>query len=70
MDLIGNYVIRRKGNRENSHLKAVTMIDPVTRWFEISQYNNKIVISILNLIETMWLSRYPRTIEITFDQGS
>ena len=35
------------------------MIDPVTGWFEITQYNNKIVISIANLVESMWLSRYP-----------
>ena len=25
--------------------------------------------SIANLVETMWLSRYPRPIEITYDQG-
>ena len=41
-----------------------------TRWFKITQYNNKIALSIANLVETMWLSRYPRTMEITYDQGS
>ena len=46
------------------------MIDPVTQWFEIAQYNNKRAISIMNLVETMWLSRYPRLIETTYDQGS
>ena len=36
------------------------MIDPVTGCFEITQYNNKIAITIDNLVETTWLSRYPR----------
>ena len=46
------------------------MIDTVARWFEITQYNNKRVISIADLVGTMWLSRYPRPMEITYDQGS
>ena len=46
------------------------MIDSVTGWFEISQYDDKRAISIANLVENMWLSRYPRPIEITYDQGS
>ena len=46
------------------------MIYPVTGWFEIAQYESKIAISIANLVETMWLSRYPRPIEITYDQGN
>ena len=33
------------------------MIDPVTGWFEITQYNNKTEISIADLVETTWLSR-------------
>ena len=36
------------------------MIDPVTGWFKITQYNNKIMISIANLVETKLFSRYPR----------
>ena len=45
------------------------MINPVTGWFKIAQYEDKISISIANLVETIWLSRYPRPIEITYDQG-
>ena len=45
------------------------MIDPVTGWFEITQCYDKIAISITNLVETTWLSRYPRPIEIKYDQG-
>ena len=35
------------------------VIDPVTLWFEITQYNGKSGISIANLVETKWLYRYP-----------
>ena len=45
------------------------MIDLVTGWSKIAQYEDKRSISIVNLVETMWLSRYPRPIEITYDQG-
>ena len=36
------------------------MIDHVTGWFEKTQYDDKIAITIANLVETMWLTRYPR----------
>ena len=45
------------------------MIDPVTGWFESIRYDDKISINIANLVETTWLSRYPRPIEITYYQG-
>ena len=45
------------------------MINPVTEWFEIAQYEDKRAISIAKLVETTWLSRYPRPIEIMYDQG-
>ena len=46
------------------------MVDTVTGWFEIAQYDDKKLISIANLVETTWLSRYPRPIEIMHGQGS
>ena len=46
------------------------MIDPVTGSFEIMKYDNKIPISIANLVQTMWLTRYPRPMEIMNEQGS
>ena len=45
------------------------MIDPVTEWFEITQYNDKRAISIANLVKNTWMYRYPRPIEITYAQG-
>ena len=69
VDLIGHYVIRRKEKKEKLHLKAVTMIDPVTGWFEIVRYDDKRAITTANFVETTWLSRYLIPIEITYDQG-
>ena len=43
------------------------MIDPATVWFEVVLYDDKIEITIANLVGTAWLSRYPRPIEITYD---
>ena len=48
VDLIGPYVIRLKGKKENLHLKAVTSIDPVPGWFENVCYDDKIAITIAN----------------------
>ena len=45
------------------------MIDPVTGQSELTQYNDKRAMSIANLVETTWLSRYPRPMDITYDQG-
>ena len=59
-----------KGTERKSKSKAITMIDPKTGWFEVTQYNNTRAISIATLVETMWLSRYPRPMEITYDQES
>ena len=46
------------------------MIDPVTGWLEITQYNEKRAMSIINLLETTWLTKYPTPMEIMYDQGS
>ena len=46
------------------------MIDPITGWFEINQYDNKRAVSIANLLETTWLTRYTRPPEIMYYQGS
>ena len=45
------------------------MKDPVTGWFEITQYNNNKSMTTENLVETTWLVWYPRPVEITYDQG-
>ena len=45
------------------------MVDTITGWFEVVRYDDKRAINIVNLVETTWLSRYPRPIEIKYDQG-
>ena len=40
VDLLVTYAIRIMGKKENLPLKSVTMIDPVTGWFEITQYED------------------------------
>ena len=45
------------------------IINPLTVRFKISQHDNERLIYIANLVETTQLSRYPRPIEITHDQG-
>ena len=46
------------------------MTDPVTGWSKITQYDDKRGISIANLVETSWLTRYHRPTQITYNQGS
>ena len=58
-----------KGTGKNLNLKAVTMIYPVTGWFKITQYSNMRAISTVNLVETTWMSRYPRPMEIMYEEG-
>jgi transposase InsO family protein len=46
------------------------MIDPATGWFEIHQYDDKKSITVANIVEQEWFSRYPWPTQITFDRGS
>ena len=45
------------------------MTDPVTGWFKTTHYDDKIAIHIISLVETTWLTRYPRPMVIIYDQG-
>ena len=38
------------------------MINPVTGWFELTEYDDKSVIKIANLVENKWLTRYSWTV--------
>ena len=51
-------------------LKDVTMINPGTVRFGVMKHKDKQSTMIKNLVETMWLARYYRPTEITYDQGS
>ena len=67
--MIGPYKIERIG-QEDLELKAVTMIDPATSWFEVVQYDDKKAMTVANIVENTWLTRYHRPDICTMDRGS
>mgnify|MGYP003331710574 CR=1 FL=1 len=75
VDLIGPYKIPRKGSDKNGKKKkdltlwCVTMIDPVTGWFEMAKIKTKSADVIANVIELTWLNRYPWPTEVVLDRG-
>ena len=48
----------------------MTMIDPVTNWFEIAKINTKSSVEAQRIFDSMWLARYPRPKECGYDNGS
>jgi transposase InsO family protein len=70
IDLIGPYKIRRKGSTPDLICRCVTMIDPATGWFEIHEYDDKRSITVANIAEQEWFSRYPWPTQVTYDRGS
>ena len=46
------------------------MIDPATSWFEVVQYDDKKSMTVANIVENTWLTRYPRPDICTMDRGS
>jgi hypothetical protein len=69
VDLIGPYTIKRRA-KEDLKLWCVTMIDPATGWFEMRQIPNKEAITIANMVEQTWFTRYPWPNQIVFDRGN
>ena len=76
VDLIGPYTIHRKGRHKNGQKKkdlvlwCVTMIDPTTNWFELTEVKTKRADVIANTVETTWLNRYPWPTQIILDRGT
>ena len=68
--LIGPYTIRGEGHDEPLILKALTIIDPETGWFEILQYNDKHTATIENLVEKISLCLYILPMIITYNHGN
>ena len=69
VDLIGQYTIPRK-NKKNLTLWAMTMIDPATGWFEIAEISTKTADNVANVLEQVWLTRYPWPDKIIYDRGT
>jgi hypothetical protein len=69
VDLIGPY--KFKGvSKKTLQLWAITMIDPAIGWLEIKEIKNKEASTIENIVEQVWLTRYPNPQVINFDRGS
>jgi hypothetical protein len=45
------------------------MIDPATGWFEVHQIDDKKSVTVSNVVEQEWFSRYPWPSQVTFDRG-
>mgnify|MGYP000560201289 CR=1 FL=1 len=69
VDLVGPYTIPAKEGKD-LQLHCVTMIDPATGWFEMRELPNKNAITVANIVEQAWLTRYPWPTEITYDKGT
>ena len=67
VDLIGPYTI--KGKNKTYELRCMTMVDPVTNWFEISRIKSPSSEECQRIFDSTWLARYPRPKEIGFDNG-
>jgi hypothetical protein len=93
VDLVGPYTVTTQQFQPDGsiqtktlQLTCMTMLDPVTGWFEIvevpnfivedvqkkliSQHIDKSSARISRLFDQTWLSRYPRPKQVVFDNGS
>ena len=68
VDLIGPYTV---GKGKSKHeLRCMTMIDPVTGWFEIMEIESKRADYVANYFKDRWLSRYPWPTRVIYNRGS
>jgi hypothetical protein len=68
LDMIGPYDV--KAANGTFTLRALTMIDPATGWFEVKDVPDYTANSAQAAFDEVWLSRYPRPEVIGFDGGS
>jgi len=68
VDLVGPYSMTL--NKKELVLSAMTFIDPATGWFEIVEIPDKKSGTLSQLLEQVWLTRYPRPSKIIFDNGT
>jgi RNase H-like domain found in reverse transcriptase/Reverse transcriptase (RNA-dependent DNA polymerase)/Integrase zinc binding domain len=68
VDCIGPYPVRTP--TKIYELRAMTMIDPATGWFEIARIINPNSDEAQRAFDSCWLARYPRPVEVGYDNGS
>jgi hypothetical protein len=68
VDLVGPWkVITQSGVKT---LRCSTAIDPATSWPEICEITDKRSQTVMDAFHNNWLCRYPRPIQVTFDNCS
>ena len=55
---ISNRSLNQTYGKKSLIIKGGTIINPVTWWLEITKYEDKHAITISNLVETTWLTKY------------
>ena len=68
VDMIGPLTV--KATNGTFQLRALTMIDPATGWFEVKDVKSPDANSCMEAFDDIWLSRYPRPETIGYDGGS
>lgn len=68
VDLYGPKTVKRTDGT-TLKFQVMTMIDPVTGWFEMKSYDDPTPQTITNVLEISWLCRYPRPLIIIADRG-
>jgi hypothetical protein len=69
VDLIGPYTVQTR--KKEYQLRAMTMIDPVTGWFEVGALKDEPnSYECQKLFDSLWLARYPRPVEVGHDGGN
>ena len=68
VDLIGPWTVKTPSKTYS--LQAITMIDPATGWFEMSQLIDATAYTAMNAFCNEWLCRYPRPKYVGMDGGS
>jgi hypothetical protein len=68
VDFIGPWKVKTPSGVNN--LRCFTAIDPATSWPEICEITDKISQTVMDAFHNNWLCRYPRLIQVTFDNGS
>ena len=69
IDLIGPYTVGDPKKKNFATLHCLTMIDPVTGWFEIAEIPSKSADEVAIVLEQTWLTRYPWPAEVILDRG-
>ena len=68
IDLIGPWSIKTPTGTRT--LRALTIIDPATGWFEMKEISHPDAATTAAALDNVWLSRYPRPEIIGYDGGS